>query len=416
MKQKKEFLKELKNRGILNNISSEEKFLNLKNFEGIYAGFDPTAISLHLGNYIQICTLKRFQNIGIKILAIVGGATGMIGDPSFKSKERVLLDQAKLLENKNAIIKQLQKFNLKVFDNLEIYKDMNVLDFLRDVGKNVNISYMLAKESIANRIDKGLSFTEFSYQLIQSWDFCYLYKHFDIKGQLGGSDQWGNITSGIEMIKKNYGEESNSFAITTNLLTDKNNVKFGKSTGGGSLWLDPKLTSPFMLYQFLVNQEDLEVEKLLKYLTFLSLDEISNIMFRHDEQKKLKIAQKTLAFEVVKDIHGAQEANNAIKISDILFNNQDFSLLTTNDLAQLENAIPCFSATMNENLSDFLIKHKIVVSKREMREFIEKNALKFNNSNITTENNVLLNKEFDGKYSLIKKGKKNYYLVKFLEK
>ncbi|WP_033160779.1 tyrosine--tRNA ligase [[Mycoplasma] collis] len=415
MKDKKNFLIELKERNILNNISNEGKFLNSKIDDKIYAGFDPTAISLHLGNYIQIATLKRFQKNGIKVIAIVGGATGLIGDPSFKNSERMMLDNEMLIKNKNAIVKQLKNFGLEVFDNYEIYKNMNVIDFLRDVGKNINIAYMLAKESIITRIEKGLSFTEFTYQLIQAWDFKYLYSNFDVKGQLGGSDQWGNITSGIEMIKKVHGEDSNSFAITTNLLTDKNNVKFGKSTGGGSLWLDPNLTSPYVLYQFLINQEDMEVEKLLKYLTFLDLEKIKNIMDEHNKESFKKIAQKALAYEVIKDIHGLEHVKNAIKISDILFNNEDFSFLTTSDLGQLEKAIPTFIASYEENLPDFLIKNKIVLSKREMREFIAKKALKINNFIIEDENTILLDKnKFDGKFSLLKKGKKNYYLIKFL--
>ncbi|WGI36346.1 tyrosine--tRNA ligase [Mesomycoplasma lagogenitalium] len=410
---KKNIIKELKERGILNNISNENKLLNMNENEVIYAGFDPTATSLHLGNYIQICTLLRLQKIGIKVIALIGGATGMIGDPSFNESERKLLDFQEVEKNKNFISQQLSKFNIEIFDNLSIYKNMSILTFLREAGKFLNINYMIAKDSVANRLETGLSFTEFSYQLIQGWDFNYLYENYNVVGQLGGSDQWGNITSGIEIIRKKHGDNHKAFALTTNLLTDKNGVKFGKSTGGGSLWLNKNLTSVYKLYQFLLNQDDEDVEKLLKYLTFLSLDEIKNLINKHNQDKSQRLAQKTLAFEIVKDIHSIEEANNSVKITDILFNKSDFNLLNADDLKQLENSVPLIEVNENELVIDILLKNKIVQSRREFREFITQGALLLNNQKVLNEFEIIKNNLFDGKYALLKKGKRNYFVIKF---
>ncbi|MGZ9413301.1 tyrosine--tRNA ligase [Mycoplasma sp. Z386] len=410
---KKKLVDDLKKRGILKDITNEEKFINMKDDEFIYAGFDPTAISLHLGNYIQICTLLRFQKAGVKVLAVVGGATGMIGDPSFRSSDRVLLSDDEVKKNKESIINQLKKFNLEVFDNLEIYQNMNILTFLSTVGKYLNINYMISKDSVADRLENGLSFTEFSYQLIQGWDFKYLYENYNVKGQLGGSDQWGNITTGIEVIRKAFGDNNNAFGITTNLLTDKNNKKFGKSTGGGSLWLKPELTSAYSLYQFLLASDDLEVEKFLKWLTFLSLEQLEEVIQKHNENKSFKLAQKTLAFEVVKNIHSETEANNAVKITNILFNKGDFKELTIEHINQLRNSIPFFLQTKDKTISDLLIETKIFNSKREMREFIAQGALIFNDKKIMSEDENIDFSLFDGKFILIKKGKKHYFVIEF---
>lgn len=313
-------VEELKLRGIFKDISNYEKFLKLQKEAGVYVGFDPTAQSLHLGNYIQIVNLLRFKKHGYKTIAILGGATGMIGDPSFRDAERQLLDNETLLINKNKIKQQLEKFGIQVIDNYDFYKDMSIIDFLRNVGKLVNISYMLSKDSVSKRIEKGLSFTEFSYQLIQGWDFASLYKRENICIQFGGSDQWGNITTGLDIIATLYGKEHKAVAITANLLTDSSGNKFGKSTGGGSLWLDQYMTKPYQMYQFLLNQPDSEVEKLLKWLTFLSVEEIEKIIQEHREHPQNKLAQKSLAFEVIKDIHSELDANKAILVSELLFN------------------------------------------------------------------------------------------------
>ncbi|MBN3534385.1 tyrosine--tRNA ligase [Mycoplasma procyoni] len=408
---KKALLEEFKQRGILNNITSEEKFLEIKENEAIYGGFDPTAISLHLGNYVQINTLLRLKKAGIKAIAVIGGATAMIGDPSFKNAERQLLDFDKVEQNKKAIIKQLESFGLEVVDNYDFYKNMNILEFLRVVGKYLNVSYMLSKDSVATRLESGLSFTEFSYQLIQGWDFNVLYETKNVVGQMGGSDQWGNIVSGTEIIRKKHGENNKSFAFTTNLLVDKNGQKYGKSTGGGSLWLDKNLTSPFQMYQFLLNSDDQEIETLLKRLTFLDLSEINSLLENHNQNKAQRLAQKTLAYEVIKDIHGQKEALNSQKITEILFANSDFSKLEASDLDQLKNSIPVFEAKATDLICNILLENKIVSSKRELREFLAAGTLSMNNQKIQTEDQLVDSSMFESKYALIKKGKRNYFLL-----
>ncbi|MHA3796205.1 tyrosine--tRNA ligase [Mycoplasma sp. VS31B] len=405
-------IEDLKDRGILKAISSEEKFANLPKGAAVYCGFDPTATSLHLGNYIQIANLIRFKNHGFKVYALLGGATGMIGDPSFKDAERQLLDNETILNNKNHIKAQLESFGLEVIDNYDFYKDMNILDFLRDVGKLVNISYMLAKDSVASRINNGLSFTEFSYQLIQGWDFLSLYKDKNVMIQFGGSDQWGNITTGLDMISTVFGNEHKALAITANLLTDANGNKFGKSTGGGSLWLDSDKTKPYVMYQFLLNQPDSEVEKLLKWLTFLDKEEIAEIIKLHNEDASKRTAQKALAYNVIKQVHNEEEAKKAHLASMILFN-KDFDLASfdVEEISKLEDVLNTIELKANENLVTQLIALGALKSKREAKEFIQNKALKVNLVPMNEEDNFTSN-IWEGKYALIHIGKKNIYLVK----
>ncbi|MEA4162903.1 tyrosine--tRNA ligase [Mycoplasma sp. 4404] len=405
-------LKELRNRGILKAISNEEKFNSLPEGVGVYCGFDPTATSLHLGNYIQIANLLRFKQAGFTTYAILGGATGMIGDPSFKDSERQLLDDVTVLENKNKIKAQLESYGLTVVDNYDFYKDMNILEFLRSVGKLVNISYMLAKDSVASRIEKGLSFTEFTYQLIQGWDFATLYKDKNICIQFGGSDQWGNITTGLDMISTLYGNDHKAVAITANLLTDANGNKFGKSTGGGSLWLDASKTKPFVMYQFLLNQPDSEVEKLLKWLTFLPLEQIEQIIEKHKEQPSLRYAQKELAYAVISDVHSSAEAKKAKLISEILFNkNLDLSNYSTEEISDIYEDINHFELVKDQNLINQLIENNIIKSKREAREFITNNSIKLNLEPVN-EDSVLNSSLWNNEFALLHVGKKNIYLIK----
>lgn len=406
-------LEDIKQRGIFKQISNLEKFNSLipKN-TGVYIGFDPTAKSLHLGNYVQISILKRFQNAGFKAYALIGGATGMIGDPSFKDAERTLLDNKTVIENKNNIKKQLEKFGLNVIDNFDFYKNMNVIDFLRDVGKLLNVSYMLSKDSVANRINSGLSFTEFSYQLLQGWDFYNLYKKHNVLLQLGGSDQWGNITSGLEIISKLEGDNHKAVVITSNLLLDDNGKKYGKSTGGGSLWLDKKMNSPYNLYQFLLNQPDSKIDELLKWLTFLPLNEIEEIIKKHNENPSLHYAQNILACEVIKDIHGAEELEIAKEITKILFDkNYDLTQLNLVFLKKLEPYLPTITLEKNKNVVEQLIEAKIIFSKREAREFINTNALKIDGS-LVNEESQYSPKNYQGKYAFLNKGKKQIWLIK----
>lgn len=407
----KELINDLKNRNILNNIANEEKLYLLDKNISVYAGFDPTAKSLHLGNYIQIATLLRFKQFGIKPIAIIGGITGMIGDPSFRSSERQYLDEKVLLENKAAIIKQLKSFDLEVIDNLEFYKGWTIVDFLRNIGTLINVNYLLNKENIATRLEQGLSFTEFSYTLLQGWDFKTLYEKYNVKIQVGGSDQWGNITTGLEMIRKLYGEKNDAVAIVANLLLDENGKKFGKSTGGGSLWLDKELTSPYSIYQFLLNQSDEKVNELLNWLTFLDVNEIKQIIIKHNENKAQRYAQKILAYEVVKDIHSKEIACQCKNISDILFSkDKKISSLTLDDISLLKGFLPLYKYN-DETFIDFLKNNNIVSSNREAREFISKKTFIIDDFIVNDENTKIEFNNFSKKYAILKKGKKEFFII-----
>ena len=413
MKQIEQLILDLKSRNIINNISNEDKIKNLRKGDGIYIGFDPTATSLHLGNYIPITILKRFQNAGLKSFAIIGGATGMIGDPSFKDSERILLDNSTVINNKLAIKEQLESFDLEVLDNYDFYKDVSFLDFLRDIGKNITINYMMAKESVSARIESGLSFTEFSYQLIQGNDFKLLYENNNVKIQAGGSDQWGNITTGLELIRKSFGE-NNALGITINLLTDSNGNKFGKSVGQ-PIWLDKSKTSSFSMYQYLLNQSDNDVEKLLKWYSYFSMGEIKSIMENHNENKSQKNAQKILAFEITKDIRGEEEAVKAKKITAILFESKEkITTLTMRDIEEIKNDIP-FYDNQGKNIKtiDLLVNSKIAVSKREAREFLLSKTISIDGIVVINENEEIIASNFNQKYLFIKKGKRTYFLIKY---
>ncbi len=403
---------DLKTRGIIKEITNEQKIQKIKKGDGLYIGFDPTAVSLHLGNYIQISLLKRFEQFGIKPFAVLGGATGMIGDPSGKSNERNLLSEKIINKNKQAILKQLQSFKLEVIDNLDFYKNMSILDFLRDVGKYLNLNYMINKDIVKNRLQSGISFTEFSYQLIQGWDFKILYDKYNVKIQIGGSDQWGNITSGIELIRKTSGENHQAIGLTTNLLTTISGKKFGKSENN-ALWLDKSLTSPYHLYQYLLNSDDQVVEKFLKWLTFLPIKEIVDIIQKHQINPQKRYAQKCLGYEVVKDIHGSKEANVAIKISNILFGDENIDNISDKEFTELAKHLPILPFK-NEKLLDLLFHYQIAISKREARDLINRQAIQINGQTISDQNYLLPNKPFKQSYSIVKKGKKNYFLIKYL--
>ena len=403
-------LEDLKNRKILNNITSQEKFDKLPKGVGVYIGFDPTSSSLHLGNYIQISILKKFAKFGFRPIAILGGATGMIGDPSGKSKERTFLGSKELAANKKAIKSQLEKYGLTVIDNYDFYKNMNVLTFLREVGKLLNVNYMINKDVVQSRLDTGISFTEFSYQLIQGWDFKKLYEDNDVRIQVGGSDQWGNITSGIEIIRKTQGDKNLALGITTELLTTSSGKKFGKSEKG-ALFIDSSITSPFEIYQFLLNSTDDDVEKFLLWITELEVKEINELMVEHNMEPFKRIAQKKLAEQVVKDIHSKEEADNVIKLSNVLFGKGDITKLKTSQIAQLENVIPTINSK-GGNILELLVELKVATSKRQAREFIESNSISINGIIINNNEFIITPKEFGKKYSLIKRGKKKFYLIK----
>ena len=409
----KNLIIDLKKRDIINNITKEDKIANLKPSDGIYIGFDPTATSLHLGNYIQIMLLKRFQKAGLKAYALLGGATGMIGDPSFKATERLLLDAKTLEENKFAIKYQLESFGLTVIDNYDFYKDMSIIDFLRNIGKQINVNYLINKDTIASRLETGISFTEFSYSLLQGNDFLTLYNQHQIKIQAGGSDQWGNITTGLELIRKNHGE-TDAFGITINLLTDGNGNKFGKSVAG-AIWIDEAKTSSFSLYQFLLNQPDDQVEKLLKWLTYLELDEIDKIMFYHQQNPKQKLAQKMLALYVVQDLHGKTRANDAKEITEILFEStKPITELSEQQFELLLRDLPVFdNQNQKRTILDLLVSTKICSSRREAREFLNQGAISVDGQIKKDETEELFPRHFGFKYFIIKKGKKYFYIIKF---
>lgn len=407
-------IEEFKKRNILNNISNVDKFNNLDKNVKVYTGFDPSAISLHLGNYVQIVSLLRFKKFGINPIAVIGGITGMIGDPSFRVSERKYLDLKVVEQNKNHIRMQLEKYGIKVIDNLDFYKNWTIIDFLRNVGTIINVNYLLSKESIATRLEQGLSFTEFSYSLLQGWDFKTLYEKENVKIQMGGSDQWGNITTGLEMIRKTYGEDHDAIAFVTNLLLDeKTGAKFGKSTGGGSLWLDPEMTSPYSIYQFLLNQSDTKVEELLNWLTFLDVNKIQDVIEKHNQDKTKRLAQKTLAYEVTKDIHSEKIATQCLKISDILFSkNSDILSLTNDDIKLLLGFLPSYVVKKDQTFIDFIKENKILNSNREIREFLVNGSFLLDNKVVNDENQVIEFQNFNKQYAILRKGKKEFIILK----
>ena len=413
---------------ILNDLKERELIYQTTNLEELqkrlskgkivlYCGFDPTGESLHLGNFLHLIALKRFQMLGHQPIVVLGGATGLIGDPSGRTEERPLISKKILEENKLKIKKQIEKFldfkgknKALILDNYLWHSKQKLLDFLREIGKNFTVSYLLAKESVKNRLETGISFTEFSYNLLQAFDFYYLFKNYNCELQIGGSDQWGNITSGIDLIKKIENKEV--FGLTLPLITTTSGEKFGKSTGKG-IWISKNLTSPYELYQFLFNTPDSEVIKLLKYFTFLSLSQIEKLEKELKNQPEKREAQRVLAFEMVKIIHSEKEAKEAEKISKALFygNIKD---LTEKELEIATKDLPTFvlENTLKISLLDLLVLAKISLSKREARQDILNgiifiNDIKYDKLDSEIKKSLCLFK----KYLIIRKGKKNYYLV-----
>ena len=412
-----DILAELKARNVVNNITNENKvkdFVNSKQF-ALYCGFDPSFKSLHLGNYLLLVTLKRFVKAGYKTIALIGGATGQIGDPSGKKAERNLLEEKVIKQNVAAIKKQIQDIvsGAKVLNNLDFYKHETLFSFLRDTGKLINVNYLLEKEIIAKRLESGISYAEFTYTLIQAYDFCHMYKNNDVHMQIGGSDQWVNITTGTELIRKTIGDNNAACGMTLNLLTKSDGTKFGKSEGG-ALYLDSELTSPYAMYQFLINQADEDVKKLLLALTFLSIEEIDNIMKQHDANKASRLAQRTLAKTIVSDIHGEKEAEKCEQISKTLFSGK-LEELDEKDIKVALDGTPTFNADKDQyNICDLLVFAQVCPSKSNARQLIQSNSISVNGKLISDINVVISVKEAKGakeKFSYIRKGKKNYFLV-----
>lgn len=411
----KNILEELRWRGLLKQVTNETKLLKAQELKkGIYCGFDPTGDSLHVGHLIQIMLLKRFEMFGFQPIAIIGGGTGMIGDPSGKKAERVLLDDKTIKHNVETISSQMQQLigtKVKMVNNTEWLQKMTLIDFLRNVGKDFNISYLLAKENIATRIEVGLSYTEFAYTLLQSYDFYQLYINYDCAVQTGGSDQWGNITSGTDYIYKQIGEDNLACGLTINLLTKSDGSKFGK-TESGAVWLDSKKTSPYEFYQFFYNQDDQEAGKLLRYLTMLSEKEIIALEAAHQNEPAQRIAQKKIAEEVTLFVHQASGLKTAQIVSEALFKGS-LHELSEQQLDKLDNNLPNFHLTkLNLPLLDLLLQAQIVSSKREGRDFLEQGAITINGQ-IVKEEIWLVAKDkflFD-KYLIIRRGKRKYYLI-----
>lgn len=408
---------ELNYRGLIKEYSNEENLRKLfSSKQTIYCGFDPSASSLHIGNFVMISILMRLQRAGHKIIALVGGATGMIGDPSGKSKERNLLTKEGVAQNTLAIKSQLERFidltdpeKGMIVNNYDWFEHISLLDYLRDTAKYFPINYMLNKDIVRSRLETGISLTEFCYMTLQSYDFKYLHDHYGCNIQIGGNDQWGNLTAGLDLIRKTEGEKTDVECMTAHLITRSDGKKFGKSEDG-ALFLDKKLTSPYKLYQFFINQSDEDSIKYLKVFTFLSKEEITEIEKEHLANLGKRVAQKVLAYEVTKTIHGKVEADEAVHMSEVLFSN-DFKSLKVNQIEELFGNYK-ISIDKEMSLEDLLITIKAASSKREAREFIKNGATSINGNKETDALKVFSKAEalFD-KYLIVRRGKKNYYLV-----
>ena len=425
------FVEELTWRGMVHTMMPGTEELLEKEMVTGYLGIDPTADSLHLGHLCGVMILRHFQRCGHKPLALVGGATGMIGDPSGKSQERNLLDEATLRHNQECIKKQLSKFldfesdapnKAELVNNYDWMKDFTFLDFARTVGKHITVNYMMAKDSVQKRLNgearDGLSFTEFTYQLLQGYDFLYLYEHKNCKIQMGGSDQWGNITTGAELIRRTNGGEV--FALTCPLITKADGGKFGK-TESGNIWLDRRYTSPYKFYQFWLNVSDADAERYIKIFTALSKEEIDGLVAEQNAAPHLRPLQKRLAKEVTVMVHSEEDYNAAVEASNILLGNATSDALRRLDEATLLdvfNGVPQFEVSRDAisagiKLLDLCTeKASVFPSKGEMRKLIQSGGVSLNKEKVT-DIDMIINAEhlLDDKYLLVQKGKKNYFLL-----
>ena len=405
---------ELKWRGLIKDIAGDdiEDKLNNENIT-FYWGTDPTADSLHLGHYSSLLTAKRLSNRGHHPILLVGGATGLIGDPR-PTAEREIISKETINKNLEGIKKQVDKIfdgKAEIVNNYDWIKDMSYIDFLRDVGKYINVNYMLNKDIINRRLETGITYAEFSYTLIQGYDFLHLFETKNCIMQAEGSDQWGNITTGIDLIRKKTGKEA--YAFTMPLVLDAHGNKFGKSEGN-ALWLDLNKTSSYDLYQYLINTDDSVCESYLKIFTFLSPEEIMNIVEEHNKAPHLRLAQKTLAREIITDLHGKEEYEKALNISTILFEGEIRKLDPTCIENVFKNA-PSYEIKSDENIVDLLVESSVCSSKREAREFVSNGSISINGEKIT-DLSFVITRDFaiDNKYIIIRRGKKKYYLVKYI--
>jgi tyrosyl-tRNA synthetase len=421
----KNFIAELKWRGMIHDIMpGTEEALN-KQVSAGYIGFDPTADSLHVGHLVQIMTLVHFQRSGHKPYALVGGATGMVGDPSGKSQERNLLDEKTLFHNVACVQKQLERFldfdcgeqSAVMVNNYDWFKGMSFLEFIRDVGKHISVNYMMAKDSVKSRLETGMSFTEFSYQLVQGYDFFHLNREYNCIVQLGGSDQWGNIVTGTELIRRKGGGEA--YAVTTPLIKKADGTKFGK-TEGGSVWLDPERTSPYQFYQFWLNASDTDAVNYIRIFTLKSKEEIERLEAEHNLAPHLRVLQKAIAEDITTRVHGEEALKTAIAASNILFGNpkeEDLKALSEKDFLTVFEGIPSATISIDELKNGLGIidgmsaRTGFLSSNGEARRELKANAVSVNKSKVdetyTLEEKDLIN----GKYILLGKGKKNNYLI-----
>lgn len=425
------FVEELEWRGMIHDMMPGTKELFEKEFVSAYVGIDPTADSLHIGHLVSVMMLKHLQVAGHRPIALLGGATGMIGDPSGKSQERNLLDEKTLRHNQEAIKKQLAKFldfdtpaktQAVLVNNYDWMSKFSFLEFIRDVGKHITVNYMMAKDSVKKRISgeekSGMSFTEFSYQLVQGYDFLHLYKEYGCKLQMGGSDQWGNITTGTELIRRK--EQGEAFALTCPLITKADGGKFGK-TETGNVWLDPERTSPYAFYQFWLNVADEEAEKYIKIFTLLPKNEINELIKQHKESPHLRILQKKLAEEITVMVHSRKDYEDALEASTILFGNATSDVLKKLDektFLSVFDGVPLFNVEKSIiekgiDIYELLcVNTDIFPSKSELRRTIQGNGLSINKEKFN-DDQTHINSEFliNNKYILVQKGKKNYFLI-----
>jgi tyrosyl-tRNA synthetase len=421
----KNFIEELRWRGMIHDVMpNTEEYLNKQSTAG-YIGFDPTAASLHIGNLATIMLLKQFQLAGHKPIALVGGATGMIGDPSGKSAEREFLSEETLKHNQVSIKKQLEKFldfhsgnnAAEIVNNYDWFRNISFLDFLREAGKHLTVNYMMAKDSVKKRLETGISFTEFSYQLLQGFDFYYLYKHKNVRLQMGGSDQWGNITAGTELIRRKDGGEA--FALTAPLVTKADGTKFGKSEGG-NVWLDASLTSPYQFYQFWLNVSDEDATKLIRVYTLLDKSAIEALEAEHAPAPHMRVLQKALAKEVTILVHSEEEFTKAVEASEILFGKGTTDTLRSLDektlLAVFEGVpkVEVKKEALQTDVASFLSLHTqslIFPSKSEARRMISGGGVSINKEKVENADQSMSFDLVQNKYLVVQKGRRNYYLV-----
>lgn len=416
-------IEDLNWRGLLYQQTDEEGMADLlaKEKISLYCGVDPTADSMHIGHIVPLLTLRRFQLHGHRPILLVGGATGMIGDPSGRNEERQLQSTEQIDRNVDSIKKQMERIfdfqtenGAKMVNNRDWIGGMSVIEFLRDYGKLISVNYMLAKDSVASRLESGISFTEFSYTLIQAIDFNHLYNEFNCRVQIGGSDQWGNITSGLEVIRKTHEEESKAFGITIPLVTKADGTKFGK-TAGGAIWLDAKKTSPYEFYQFWINTADADVIKYLKIFTFIEKDVIDALAESVETEAHLRKAQTVLAEEMTRLIHGEAALEDAKRITRALFSG-DLKSLSADEMKAAFKDVPSVEMKKQPNsIVDLIVEGKISPSKRQAREDITNGAISINGEKIRDLDYIVDEKDrLDDEFAIIRRGKKKYHMVQFV--